>query len=231
MRPPLLSCISIMPNLMMDVSKIKIQTGGAGGTWNDIVQDLFGSVPLQSSVFDSWLPLQQQTIKQQVNTLVRQSPHYQPFLVNTLHILTTKPQHKTHIVMIKMSMGMGLGQIDKLIEYQVWTVDKVKKELRKTLPPSQISSATFAQYEAMLDMEHHPMLLASRQARPNNVMLPVLFLCKPMLHISPELIEIHTVGQHEIISPKASASRANQQFTALTKIALGNNTVTFPELH
>jgi hypothetical protein len=225
---------SIMPNLITDVSKVRIQgASSGGGTWNDIVQDLFGAVPLQSSVFDSWLPLQQQNIKQQLNALVRNSPHYQPFLVNALHILTTKPQHKTHIVMIKLSMGMGLGQIDKLTEFQVWTVEKVKKELRKNLPPSHHNSpapATLAQYEAMLDMENHPVLLASRQTRPNNVLLPVLFIGKPIVHISPELLEIHA-GQHEIISPKASAARAHQHFTALTNIAFANNTVTSPGLH
>jgi hypothetical protein len=218
--------VSMMPNLMMDVTKIKVQNGG---TWNDIVQHLFGTIKLQSSVFDSWVPLQLQNIKQQLN-LIRQSPDYQPFLVNALNILTTKPQHKTHIVMVQMNMGLGLGQIDKLIDYQVWTVDKVKKEMRKSGIEQTMHAARFKEYEAMLDnREHHPQLLASRQTHPNNVMLPVFFIGKPVMQISPELLEIHP-GTHEIISQKASATRTRQHFAALlTNITFA--TVTSPELH
>ena len=139
-------------------------------------------------------------------------------------ILTKKPLHKTHTIIVRMEMGFGLGEVVKLTEYQVVSLDKLKRDLREQLPPDHMVD----QLLALLDVENHPMLLESRKTPPHNTLVPVIFQGKPnsILFILPNLMEIFP--DHEIISPTASDRRANQHFSSLTRLTFPK--VSSPEL-
>jgi MYND finger len=109
-----------------------LKTYPADSSWEEKVELSFPrhATPIQSAIFDSWEPLRNQNLRQQVQ-LIRYSSHYVPFILNALHIGTTQPRHKTHVVMVYIKMGFGLGQIDEVTKYQVLTLNEAKQSIQK----------------------------------------------------------------------------------------------------
>lgn len=158
----------------------------------------FGIVSLTSSKFAMWDEQMQANVKKQLMSLSKE-PQYAPFLVNALRI-ESKPKtqrHKSHVIVVTMNMGYGLGEIESLGEYQVRPVGEVIANLEWSLKVSarDRSSTTREAIKAFvtenLDLENSPLLLHSRQAHPHNYMLPVVFLA-PLItyYILPFMMEV-----------------------------------------
>lgn len=80
-----------------------------GGTWNEL-SDILNGVKLQSSKFDTWPALLRQNLRSSIDNWVHTNAYFQSFLTNALWIPSVKSRHKTHIIMINMSMDMVLAR-------------------------------------------------------------------------------------------------------------------------
>jgi hypothetical protein len=99
-------------------------------SWTDL-QKLLDDVTLQSSTFNSWPALLQQNLRFSINNSVCSDAFFLPFIVNALLIQSTKSRHKTHIIMINMSMGHGLGEIKIIDSYSVKTVAEISSSMEQ----------------------------------------------------------------------------------------------------
>lgn len=146
------------------------------GTWIpwESVENHFPSatVLLKSSVFDSWEPMRQENIRKQL-LVMEESPHYRPFISNALRLAAEKPRHKTHLIKVQAKLGLGLGQISALTDYQVLTPDEVKEDLKEKYKSS--SEALDDCLKGCVDVENHPSILANGKVDPNTVRLSILF--------------------------------------------------------
>jgi hypothetical protein len=102
---------------------------------------------LNSSLFNNvaWHTLQQQNVAKQLEP-VQQTPFYEGFLFSALHINTKQPRLTTHVIMVQVKMGLGLGQFDRLERFSVLTCAAAKEEVQKHLAPDMLQ-----QYERCMN--------------------------------------------------------------------------------
>ena len=194
--------------------------------WGDLMM-LLRETKLSSSKFSKWYAPLNANLKTQLQGAIRESEAFQPFLVNALHIESTKSLHKTHVVVVEMDMSFGLGEIKNLVTFRV---DKVADVLNGLEENSGLSSEAIAYHKThSFDLDNSPALVQSRIHRPNNALLPVMFYSKYSdgMLIMPNLIEIEP--NHVIRSPKKCDQKARQAFCMLQKVTLP--VVKSPELH
>lgn len=192
----------------------------ASASWVQL-QMLLNEVTLESSKFDCWPPLLQQNLKTSIQSSVVEHPQFHPFLTNALRIESTNSRHRTHIVIINMEMGYGLGEIKRLESH---SVDPALELISKL---EQACGDVGARQK--LDLENNPGLVASRRQYPHNCYMPVVFFCQrtKVLFIAPNLMEVHP--GHNIYPVKQCDKKAKAAFAKLQKIKFPS--VMSPELH
>lgn len=185
-----------------------------GGSWAEIVEEMLHEAGmLTSSIFSSWEPMQKKNVETQLK-LVRQSPHYRHFIVNALRIKTLQPRHKSHVVMIHVKLGLGLGQIVKLPDYQVSTFQEVKNKLQERVGPTQ----AWKWSQDWLNLETHPELLKAQKQDPTIVRLPILFDIQSTILMEPIFFRIPNVVNDVVSKPVADA-KARECFSGLGMIS------------
>ena len=193
-------------------------------TWEEQCR-LFHDIHLQSSKLTSWANIQQENVKLQIQNGIASNSAFQPFLVSALWIESNSSRHKTHIVVIKMEMGFGLGEIKHLDSFQV---DPVADTILKMESNSNIPRAQVDYYKQhMFDLEHAPALLSSRVTHPNNALLPVVFWCPGYVFVLPNLIEI--MPDHFVFATKKCDKKAREAFAKLQRVQLPR--IKSPALH
>jgi len=138
------------------------------GGWEGLM-DVFRNVKLTSSAFDTWMPILQNNLKQQTD-LFRSSEAWVEFLFAALHMNTSSPLHGSHIVIIEVELGFGLGELRSLTNFEVTAVDKFLQLLQKDGTPA----AAIDRYRAN-EFDLSPSSPLLKQAAPGSVYLPVVF--------------------------------------------------------
>jgi len=178
--------------------------------WKDIVA-LFGDIQLHSKKFSQFLMTTQINLKAQISNVVRH-PSFLTFLTNALRMESREQRHETHVVVVEMSVGFGLGQVEKLESFRVEKLAQLSNHYQG-LPSSQMQM-TMQQF----DLKNHPTLIASRQTRPHNKYLPVLFKGRDsnLRFVQPNLSELYP--NHNINSTKSCDRKSQAAFRELQKI-------------
>ena len=135
----------------------------------------------------------QQLFKLQIVQLTRGlGVKWSEFLLNALHVPTPSQLHLTHIVCVYVQMGQVYGQIEKLVRYEVRSLEELKK---------QPNGERFN----VIDLKNDPRLLASRLQYRGNAYFPVLFTFdknrSTFLFIQPDLMDIG------VIDPRSSNAK------------------------
>ena len=183
-------------------------------SWKDLMK-LLEHVKVTSSKFEMWNNLLRDNIKLQIQTTIKSHASYQPFLVNALRI-ESKPstqRHKTHVIVIPLIMGYGLGEIQSLGEYQVKPVGQVIADMEAGFKDT-VSPEQFQYYKSLLDLENCPVLLQSRQTRPFNVLVPIVFFAEACaFSIEPNLMEV--IPGHDRSTTAKCDKKARQLYATL----------------
>eukprot|EP00977_Amphora_coffeiformis_P015371 scaffold4510_cov183-Amphora_coffeaeformis.AAC.56 len=158
---------------------------------------------------------------------IRLHPTFKPFLINALRIESNKSLHKTHAVIVDMTMGFRLVEIKSLDEFRVVATSEALQIFRQNPNiPAQVVDSFATNY---LDLESSPMLLASRKMYPRNALLVIFFCCKRtgVVFVLPSLSEIYP--DHDVHLPKKCDKKASEAFSKLRRVSLPN--VELPRLH
>lgn len=84
-------------------------------------QILLSSIPTTS--LETWKEMTMQNLQEQLNVLENHKS-FDSFLSDALRAASTKPRHKTHMVVIRFDLGRGLGEIASLSGFQVVTLEE-----------------------------------------------------------------------------------------------------------
>lgn len=88
---------------------------------------LFQSIELKSAIFSQWGGLEINIDHFRCNDTFLQ------FLIHAFHLPSKKPRYKGHIIILRASLGMGLGQVMGLTEYRVCSVAETEHRIRHIL--------------------------------------------------------------------------------------------------
>ena len=133
-------------------------------------------ITLKSSLFADWVDRLQANFTSQLRVL-ELTVEYAGFLNNSFRLLSKKPRHKTHVIVIHFEFGPGLGKMGSLTSYEVTTLENIRNIFHGHTGVTE-EDKKYA-LETMLDVESAPEFIKARATNPNVVLLPVIFMHKP----------------------------------------------------
>jgi len=146
------------------------------GQWDRLVT-ASERITLESSLFESWPAPFQVNFRSQIDAL-HAMEEFKSFILYITHLLSTKPRHKTHTVIIHYKFGFDLGKISALASYEVVTIKASRKQFREGATFPTEADKKFMM-DHMLDVENSSMLKKARTTNRNIVMVPVIYGCNP----------------------------------------------------
>jgi hypothetical protein len=102
-------------------------------SFDDLVHELQHNVTLASKKFAQWESLREANIQKQINA-VQENEHFAPFVAHALHMQSSEEpsrNNSTHVVMVHVKQGFGLGEIVSLEKYSLVKMRDVKKEIKR----------------------------------------------------------------------------------------------------
>ncbi|GFH49335.1 predicted protein [Chaetoceros tenuissimus] len=85
---------------------------------------------LHSKLFEGWNAIRESNILIQVGNL-KQSPAYCKFALNALQLFSKKHMYETHRIIVHFKTGKAIGQITKLLKYEVIPISEFNKANNK----------------------------------------------------------------------------------------------------
>jgi len=198
----------------------------SAGNWDDCVH-LSKQIKLKSSLFNKeWAELFDVNLMSQFQALERTADYY-GFLRNAFRLLSKKPRHKTHVIVIQFEFGSGLGKVCGLKSYDAVPIEDVRSLFRRH--PGFSEEGRKDAIDNALDVENSPHLLETRRTHPKNVMLPVLFVYQPTYQtIIPSFVELLSLGNESV---QRCDQVAHENFLRLQSTATSLPEVFSPTLH
>jgi hypothetical protein len=164
----------------------------ADASWDELRDNILADCRLTSSIFASFPQIRDQNLSKQLAVIQTSAP-YKTFVPSALHMQTKKPLFLTHVVVVQFELGLGLGEIKRLVSYKVEPVKDLLEDMKAS---GNFSPEVFAIYEK------EKLNLSLLQDRPNEDMMRVMFLnsnlvqkygfsfvvCSPMPKCPPSMI-------------------------------------------